>query len=113
MMKGLMDHRVSHETVISHQREKVESKESELRELMTCKEVQINKLDLIKQLLEEYEAQVEALQKILTDKEAKILEAKGHLHQAKEDVVWEYRDSDTLLKELGGSFADGFNDCFH
>lgn len=25
----------------------------------------------------------------------------------------EYRDSDTLLKELGGSFVDGFDDCFH
>lgn len=25
----------------------------------------------------------------------------------------EYRDSDALLKELGGSFVDGFDDCFH
>ena len=25
----------------------------------------------------------------------------------------EYRDSDALLKELGSSFADGFDDCFH
>ena len=25
----------------------------------------------------------------------------------------EYRDSDTLLKELGGSFVDSFDDCFH
>ena len=25
----------------------------------------------------------------------------------------EYRDSDTLLNELGGSFVDGFDDCFH
>jgi len=41
-----------------------------------------------------------------------ITEAKGLLRQAKEDVVQEYRDSDTLLKELGGSFVDGFDDCF-
>ena len=34
------------------------------------------------------------------------------LCQAKEDVVREYRDSNTLLKELGGSFADGFDDYF-
>ena len=25
----------------------------------------------------------------------------------------EYRDSDALLKELGGSFVDSFDDCFH
>ena len=57
--------------------------------------------------------QVEALKKILKDKEAEISEAKGHLHQAKEDVVREYHDSDALLKELGGSFANDFDDCFH
>ena len=57
--------------------------------------------------------QVEALKKILKDKETEISEAKGHLHQAKEDVVREYHDSDALLKELGGSFANDFDDCFH
>ena len=62
--------------------------------------------------MKESEAHVEALKKILKDKEAKISEAKRHLYQAKEDVVREYRDSDALLKELGGSFADGFDDYF-
>ena len=57
-------------------------------------------------------AQVEALKKILKDKEAEISEAKHHLHQAKEDVVQKYRDSNALLKELGGSFADSFDDYF-
>ena len=52
------------------------------------------------------------LKKILTDKEGEISEAKGQLRQAKEDAVREYRDFNTLLKELGGSFADGFDDCF-
>ena len=52
------------------------------------------------------------LKKIHADKEEEISEAKGHLCQAKENAVREYRDSDTLLKELGGSFADGFDDCF-
>ena len=65
-----------------------------------------------KQLLKESEAQVEALKKILKDKEAEILEAKGHLRQAKEDAMREYRDSDAFLKELGGSFANDFDDCF-
>jgi len=27
--------------------------------------------------------------------------------------VREYHNSNTLLKELGGSFADGFDDCFY
>ena len=100
MMKGLMDRCASHKTVVGRLRENVGAKETELRELMAQKEVQVNKLDF-------------TLKKILTDKEGEISEAKGQLRQAKEDAVREYRDSDTLLKELGGSFADGFDDCFH
>ena len=73
---------------------------------MAWKEVQFNKLDLTRQLLEESEAQVEEEQV-----EEEILEAKGQLRQAKEDAVREYRDSDALLKELGGSFANGFDNC--
>ena len=56
--------------------------------------------------------QVDALKKILKDKEAEISEAKDHPHQAKEDAVREYLNFDTLLKELGGSFTDGLDDCF-
>lgn len=74
--------------------------------------VQVNKLDLTRQLLQEPEAQVEALKKILKDKEGEISKAKGHLRQVEEDAVLEYRDSNTLLKELGGFFADEFDDCF-
>jgi len=33
------------------------------------------------------------------------------LRRAKEDAIKEYHDSDALLFELGGSFADGFDDC--
>ena len=40
------------------------------------------------------------------------MEAKGQLRQAKEDTVQEYCDSNALLKELGGSIANGFDDCF-
>ena len=79
---------------------------------MAQKEVQVNKLDLTKQLLKESEAHVEALKKILIDKKAEILEVKRHLCQAKEEVVREYRDFDAILKELEGYFADGFDDCF-
>ena len=58
------------------------------------------------------EAQVEALKKILKEKEGKIMEVKGQLCQKKEDAIKEYRDFDDLLRELNSSFADGFDDCF-
>ena len=112
MIKGLMDCYASHETVISHLRKKVKEKEMELRELTAWKEVQVNKLDLTRQLFEESEAHVEVLKKILKDKEGEISEAKGHIHQAKEDAVWEYHDSNALVKELGSFFANGFDNCF-
>ena len=69
MMKGLMGRCMSHETMITCLREKVEAKDSELRELTAWKDVQISKLDYTKQLLKESEAQVKALKKILKDKE--------------------------------------------
>lgn len=77
---------------------------------MAWKEVYINKLDRTKKLLEELEVHVEVLKEILKDKEREISGAKSQLRQAKEDAVREYRDSDALLKDLGGSFADGFDD---
>ena len=113
MLKGLMDRGISHETVISRLREKVEARDTELRKLTTWKDVQINKLDYIRKLLEESKASVEALKKILKDKEGEITKTKNQLRQAKEVVVQEYRDFDALLKELGGSYADCFDDCLH
>ena len=65
--------------MITHLREKVEARDAKLRKLMVWKEVQVNKLDLTKQLLKESEALVEALKKILMDKEVEISEAKHHL----------------------------------
>ena len=38
---------------------------------------------------------------------------KEKLRQAKEVAVREYRDSDALLGELGGSFLQGFDDALH
>lgn len=52
-----------------HLRKKVEATEMELRELTAWKEVQVNKLDLMKKLLEESEAQSEVLMKVLKDKD--------------------------------------------
>ena len=111
-MKGLMDRCASYETVLGHLREKVEAREMKLQELMAWKEVQVNKLNLTRKLLEKSEVQVKALKEILKDKEKEILEAKIQLRQAKENAIREYHDFDTLLKELGGFFADEFDDCF-
>ena len=52
-----------------------------------------------------------ALKKILKD-EGEISEVKCQLRQAKDDAIREYRDSNALLKELDGSFTDGFDNCF-
>ena len=76
MLKGLMDRYTSHETAISHLREKVEAKDAELWKLTAWKDVQINKLDYTRKLLEEFEASVEALKKILKEKEGEITKTK-------------------------------------
>lgn len=59
----------------------------------------------------ELEKQTEVLKKVLENKEKKITDTKDQLCRAKEDAIQEYRDSDTLLAELGSSFADGFDNC--
>ena len=59
----------------------------------------------------ELEKQIELLQKVLADKENEITKVEDRLRQAKEEAIHEYRNSDALLAELGGSFAEGFDDC--
>jgi len=54
---------------------------------------------------------METLRKVLEDKEKEIKDAKNQLHQAKEAVIHEYRDSDTLLEELRTSYTNGFDDA--
>ena len=49
--------------------------------------------------------------KALEVKEKKIQDLKEKLRQAKEVAVREYRDSDALLGELGGSLLQGFDDA--
>ena len=57
------------------------------------------------------EKQTELLRQVLEDKEKEISDTKDQYCQAKEEAIHEYRDSDALLVELGGSFAEGFDDC--
>lgn len=98
--------------MVSCLREKAKKTEEELSELMAWKVVQENKLYLNKKLLEESKAQTELLRKVLKDKEDEISKLKKQLRQAKKDKIKEYRDSNALIKELGGSFADCFYKCF-
>ena len=54
---------------------------------------------------------MEALKKVFKDKKDEIFQSKKLLCCAKEDAVKEYHDFNALIVELGGSFADGFDDC--
>ena len=54
---------------------------------------------------------MELLKWVLEDKEKEICDTKDQLRQAKEEVIREYRDSDALLAEPGGSFVESFNDA--
>ena len=47
----------------------------------------------------------------MEDKEKEICDAKDQLCQAKEEVIREFRDFHALLLELGGFFAEGFDDA--
>ena len=53
------------------------------------------------------------LKQVLEDKEKEIRDIRDQLHQAKEEAIHEYRDSDALLAELEGSFAEGFDNTLH
>jgi len=76
MMKGLMDRCVSQAMVVDRVRAKAEVTEAELGELKAWKVIQEKKLDLKKMLLEETEAQMEALKKLLKNKEDEISKSK-------------------------------------
>ena len=59
----------------------------------------------------ELEKQMELLSQVLVDKEKEISDAKDRLCQVKDEAIREYHDSNTLLADLGRSFAEGFDDC--
>lgn len=103
MMKGLMECCLSHETMLECVGAKAKAMEAKLTELKAWKVIQDEKLKASEQLRGDLENQVEMLQKVLEDK-------KDSLHQAKVDAIQEYRDSNTLLSELGTFFADSFDD---
>ena len=113
MMKGLISCCLNHETALGCVGTKARSTEDELAELKAWKTVQEKKLALSEQVQGELEKQMEVLWQVLEDKEKKIQTTKDQLRQAKEDATQEYSDSDAYLKELGGIYVNGFDDCFH
>ena len=104
---------LNHETVLDRIKAKARLREDELAELKAWKTVQEKKLALSKEARGELEKQTNMLRQVLEDKEKEISDAKDRFHQAKEDAIREYHDFDALLAKLGGSFADGFDDCLH
>ena len=104
MTKGLMDRALHHETALERVRDKARLAKEELLELKNWKVVTEKKLKLAEQARGEYQRMTEELKTVLEDKE-------DELRLAKEKVVQEYRDSDTLLTELGTSYTDGFEDA--
>ena len=111
MMKGLMDRCFNHEVALEYVRAKAEQTVNELGQLSKWKSTMEKKFDLSEQVRKEIEQKTEEVGKALEVKEKEIQDLKEKLRQAKEVAVREYRDSDALLGELGGSFLQGFDDA--
>lgn len=63
--------------------------------------------------MEETENWAEALKKQLKDKEKEIFSLREKVRQAKVDRETEFCNSEGFLAELGGYYANGFNECLH
>ena len=111
MMKGLIDWCLNREAALEHVRAKAEQTEDELGQLHKWKSTMEKKFDLSEKTRKELEQRTEEAGKALKAKDEEIKDLKEKLRQAKEDAVSEYRDSEALLKELGGSFLQGFDDA--
>ena len=70
------------------------------------------KFDLSEKERKDLEQRTNEMKKVLEGKDKKIKDLKGQLHQAKEEAICEYPDSNALLSELGSSFLEGFDDTF-
>lgn len=107
------DRCISREKLVDHLKERAETVETRLRKLEAWREVQIRKLDQTKKALEELERQTEVLKNVLKDKEGEISSLRKQVLQVKKDGKMEFRNSNAFIYELGGCFADGFNDYLH
>ena len=110
-MKGLIDRCLNREAALERVQAKAEQTEDELGQLHKWKSAMEKKFDLSEQARKELEQKTEEVGKALEVKEKEVQDLKEKLRQAKEVAVREYRDSDALLGELGGSFLQGFDDA--
>ena len=106
-----MDWCLNREAALDRVRAKAEQTEDELGHLHKWKSTMEKKFDLSEKTRKELEKRMEEAGKALEAKDKEIKDLKEKLRQAKEDAVSEYRDSKALLKELGGSFLQGFDDA--
>ena len=82
-MKGLMGRCLAKEKAIDCLREKIKVVEAKLNKLNAWKEVQVQKLTLIKKALEELENHADELRKVLLDKEGQITNLREEVRRAK------------------------------
>ena len=111
MMKGLMDQCLNREAALERVRAKAEQTEDELGQLHKWKSTMEKKFDLSEKTRKELKQRTEEAGKALEAKDGEIKDLKEKLRQAKEDAVNEYREFEALLRELGGSFLQGFDDA--
>ena len=106
-----MDRCLNREATLERVRAKAEQTEDELGQLRKWKSTMEKKFDLSEQARKELEQRTEEAGKALEARDKEVKDLKEKLRQAKEDAVREYRDSEALLRELGGSFLQGFDDA--
>ena len=106
-----MDRCLNREAALERVQAKVEQTEDELGQLHKWKSTMEKKFDLSEKTRKEIEQRTEEAGKALEAKDEEIKDLKEKLRQAKEDAVHEYRDSEALLRELGGSFLQGFDNA--
>ena len=104
MMKGLMGRCLKTEAALEHVQFKAEQTEDELNQLRSWKTIMEKKFELSERERKELELSMGEAKTALEFKETEIKNIKDGLRHAKEVVICEYRDSDTLLSELGDSF---------
>ena len=104
MMKGLMGRCLKTEAALERVQSKAEQTEDELNQLRSWKTILEKKFELSERERKELELSMGEAKTTLEFKETEIKNIKDGLRHAKEVVICEYRDSDTLLSELGDSF---------
>ena len=106
-----MDRCLKREAALERVRTRAAQTEEELGQLHKWKVSMEQKFELSENTRKELEQKTEEAGKILKSRAEEVKDLKKKLRHAKDDAVSEYRNSESLLKELGGSFLQGFDDA--